>query len=108
MKIFRCVLITGVIGMLLFSGQILQAQDRPRPDAGMPSQLEKLDLNKDGRISLDEHMAECQKRCRERFDKIDANKDGFISSEESREGQKRFRERNRKRIMDQGQGRAIP
>jgi Ca2+-binding EF-hand superfamily protein len=48
------------------------------PEALVDSIFERMDKNKDGRISRDE----AQGRIKENFDRIDTNKDGFLDREE--------------------------
>ncbi|HLW64008.1 MAG TPA: hypothetical protein VKS79_01735, partial [Gemmataceae bacterium] len=48
------------------------------PEALVDSILERMDKNKDGKISRDE----AQGRIKENFDRIDTNKDGFLDREE--------------------------
>ena len=48
------------------------------PEAMVDSILERMDKNKDGKISRDE----AQGRIKENFDRIDTNKDGFLDREE--------------------------
>jgi hypothetical protein len=40
--------------------------------------FDKMDTNKDGKISRDEHMAKCNKR----FEAMDTNNDGFLTRDE--------------------------
>lgn len=90
--------------MILFaSGALTMAQDRPGMGGDMAEKRWKeLDTNDDGKISLKEQLADCQKRCKDRFNKIDANKDGFITKDEDQAAIKQFREMGRQRMEDKG------
>src|SRR5262245_7103249 len=62
------------------SGDDLKAKFKGKmtPEAMVDSILERMDKNKDGKISRDE----AQGRIKENFDRIDTNKDGFLDREE--------------------------
>jgi Ca2+-binding EF-hand superfamily protein len=64
---------TAAIGLaLLFSGAALAEG----------TAFERIDGNKDGKISQDEFIADRTAKAKEHFAKKDANKDGSISAEE--------------------------
>jgi hypothetical protein len=50
--------------------------------------FDKMDTNKDGKISQDEHMAKCNKR----FEAMDTNKDGFLTRDECGKGWEKRKE----------------
>ena len=59
----------------------LDGTDVPRPTRGermVASMVERLDQDKDGKLSLEE----CPERMAERFQEWDANSDGFIDKDE--------------------------
>ena len=53
-----------------------------------PNMIERLDSNKDGRVSL----AEAQTGALAMFDRVDSNRDGTVTPEERRAARERFRE----------------
>jgi len=77
-------LVLGVVGFVV--GQDKKPGDAPdkkdkgkmTPEALVQSILDRMDKNKDGKISRDE----AQGQIKENFDKIDLNKDGFLDKEE--------------------------
>ncbi len=61
------------------------AQNEQRERKGPPSAdkiIEKLDTDKDGKLSLEEVKADDRKRMADNFDKIDSDGDGYITKEE--------------------------
>lgn len=58
---------------------------RPDPAEMAKRQLERFDLNKDGKVSLKEFLTPAT----ESFKKIDLNNDGFVTAEELAESHKR-------------------
>lgn len=58
---------------------------RPDPAEMAKRQLERFDINKDGKVSLKEFLAPAS----ESFAKIDLNHDGFVTAEELAESHKR-------------------
>jgi Ca2+-binding EF-hand superfamily protein len=62
--------------------------------------FEKLDINKDGRVSRDEMLG----KATERFDRADANKDGSLTAEERAAAHKRFAEEHFKKADKNGDG----
>jgi len=93
-------LIKSVV-FLLFFGLVSNAEAQSR-NAGKPapapaekkskpqygSLFEKLDLNKDGKISKEEAEKSDNKRLQDNFTNFDSNKDGFISQEELKNARK--------------------
>lgn len=62
--------------------------------------FDKLDSNKDGRVSRDEMLG----KATERFDRADANKDGTLTTEERAAAHKRFAEEHFKKADKNGDG----
>jgi hypothetical protein len=54
----------------------------PAKKSGKPAAFDRLDLNRDGKLTRDE--AKDSKRISARFDAIDANRDGVLSRDEVR------------------------
>jgi len=46
--------------------------------------VEKMDANKDGKVSFDEFKAGRLASAREKFDRLDSNSDGFISNDDKK------------------------
>lgn len=98
MKTRTLMLIVTAIIMILFVNSNVFAQDQPSPQDRFKAMFEERDTDKDGKISLAEQLAECQKRCKERFKRTDVNGDGFITQQEEQEAFKHVRERNKQRM----------
>lgn len=78
---------------------------RPDPTEMAKRQLERFDLNKDGKVSLKEFLAPAT----ESFAKIDLNHDGFVTAEELAESHKRQMEEFEKmRAAHGGPGHPMP
>ena len=72
-----------VLSMVFFLGTNMGlAQDTPK--SGCPKQacFDKMDTDKDGKITETEFL----KKCRNRFNSMDADKDGSLSKEEFKSG----------------------
>jgi Ca2+-binding EF-hand superfamily protein len=67
---------------------------------GRAQHFEKLDINKDGRVSRDEMLG----KATERFDRADANKDGSLTADERAAAHKRFAEEHFKKADKNGDG----
>jgi hypothetical protein len=67
-----------LLGAVTFLGHNYALAKRPHGHMWGKEYFDKMDTNKDGKISKDEHMAKCQKR----FEAMDTNNDGFITREE--------------------------
>jgi len=88
------------------------AGKKPGGDAGKPGEagefvakmMERLDTNKDGKISRDE----AQGPLAQAFDRIDANKDGFLDKKELEEAGARFRARQAAQGGKEGRAAAVP
>jgi Ca2+-binding EF-hand superfamily protein len=88
--------------LILISGSLVMAQDRPGMGSMAQKRFEEMDANQDGKISLEEQLASCQKRCKDRFNRIDTNDDGFIDKEEDKAAMSSFMEKGRQRMKDKG------
>jgi hypothetical protein len=60
--------------------------------------FDKLDTNKDGKISRDEYMAKCTNR----FKAMDANNDGFVTQEEYDRAREKVKEKMMERREKRG------
>lgn len=78
---------------------------RPDPAEMAKRQLERFDLNKDGKVTLKEFLAPAN----ESFKKIDLNNDGAVTAEELAESHKRqMQEFEKMRAAHGGPGRPMP
>lgn len=94
------VIIVAAMMMLMFLPvSYLFSQDQPTPKVEPKTRYDFRDTNKDGKVSYEEHMAECQKSCENAFKTMDKNGDGFIT-EEDRQAVMKDLEQRRKEMQE--------
>jgi Ca2+-binding EF-hand superfamily protein len=92
---------TSAFGVAYAEAPAAPAQRTEACEHGPRAQrFEKLDINKDGRVSRDEMLGKAS----ERFDRADANKDGTLTAEERAAAHKRFAEEHFKKADKNGDG----
>ena len=89
MRLFFCLLVPIVLAVNLASGPVAWAHDCPLRQMGRLETFRALDKDKDGRLSLEEFMAQgwcqdapacqCQEAARKFFARLDQDGDGFIT-----------------------------
>jgi EF hand len=89
MRLFFCLLITFVLAVNLPTGPVAWAHDCPLRQMGRLETFRALDKDTDGRLSLEEFMAQgwcqdvpacqCQDAAKKFFARLDQNGDGFIT-----------------------------
>ncbi|UCE06351.1 MAG: hypothetical protein JSW07_22715 [bacterium] len=90
------VIIVATLMMLMFSPvNYLFSQDQPTHKGEPKPGYDFRDTNKDGKVSYEEHMADCQKRCGNAFKVMDRNGDGFITEEDRQAAMKDVEQRRK-------------
>jgi hypothetical protein len=89
MRLFFCLLTTFLPAVNLVPGPLAWAHDCPLRQMGCLETFRPLDKDKDGRLSLEEFMAQgwcqdapacqCQEAARKFFNRLDQNGDGVIT-----------------------------
>jgi len=69
-----------ILGLFIYSQT--NAQQSPKKDSDAKQMIEKLDADKDGKISLEEAEKEENGKIKAHFKEIDTNEDGFVELEE--------------------------
>jgi len=82
-----------LIGGVMILGNNYALAEGPHRHAKATARFDAMDANNDGKISHDEHMAQCEKR----FKAVDANNDGFVTNEEWSARKEEMREKRKER-----------
>jgi len=69
----------------------------PPKARGAEAAIQRMDINKDGKVSSDEFKTYQMQQIDRRFDYLDGNKDGYITAQELENARDRFREQRRQR-----------
>jgi len=77
-----------LLGAVTFLGHNYALAKEPHGHMWGKEHFDKMDTNKDGKISQDEHMAKCKKRFKAR----DTNNDGFLTRDECGKGWDKHKE----------------
>ncbi len=88
-------LLAAAVAALILPSEAMAKDDSSRHGRYKDHIMEKVDANKDGKISKDEFLAAHAAK----FDEMDTNKDGFLSEEE----RKAKREEHRSRMKDRAE-----
>lgn len=96
-------LLTASAAILMASATAVYADHHERGPRGGKDFFERLDADKDGKISLQEHQAASEAR----FKRIDKDGDGYITKEEHEahraEMREKFKERKKERKEQRGE-----
>jgi len=76
----------GILTIMLFAGDYVVAQCETTPGIRIQAKFDKMDTDKDGKISHDEYMGYHHKVAQIKFAWIDVDGDGFASWKEHDEG----------------------
>lgn len=78
-----------LLGAVTLLGHNYALAKEPHGDMRGKARFDKMDTNKDGKISQDEHMTKCEKG----FKAMDTNNDGFLTRDECGKGWDKHKEK---------------
>jgi hypothetical protein len=84
-----------LLGAVTLLGHNDALAKEPRGHMWGKEHFDKMDTNKDGKISQDEHMAKCNKR----FEAMDTNHDGFLTRDECGKGWEKGKEMMKEKMQ---------